>query len=366
MNHLSQYLYSLALLLCTIHLTAQVDHLRNEVDKIIKYDTQLEIDDNPGFIISIIDQDSIYHLPYGKVYSDSNTAPTQNDIYEMGSITKSFTALLTLALQERGILSLTDSINQYITEYYQNDEMSGVTIHDLLIHQSGLPISPDFIGKKTNGVGSPYENYDKIDLLNFYKKFNPKDKKSFKYSHTNYGLLEIILENATESSIEYLFDQYIFSKLLMHQTHMMNDSTAVTIGYDKANRERQPWKYKSHYASEGIVSTSTDLIKFVKAQFADKSNSLTESIKECQKIQIEKSLNKSISSTYGWHISNRKSGQFPIYTNTGRTSGHNAFIAFVKETKTAVIILSNSVLGTEDLGMQILRMINYNWKRKAN
>jgi len=203
-------------------------------------------------------------------------------------------------------------------------------------------------------------------LLNFYKKFNPKDKKSFKYSHTNYGLLEIILENATESSIEYLFDQYIFSKLLMHQTHMMNDSTALTIGYDKANRERQPWKYKSHYASEGIVSTSTDLIKFVKAQFADKSNSLTESIKECQKIQIEKSLNKSISSTYGWHIFNRKSGQFPIYTNTGRTSGHNAFIAFVKETKTAVIILSNSVLGTEDLGMQILRMINYNWKRKAN
>jgi hypothetical protein len=57
------------------------------------------------------------------------------------------------------------------------------------------------------------------------------------------------------------------------------------------------------------------------------------------------------------HIKDKKIG-----IHTGRTSGHSCFMGMVKETNTAVVIFSNSWMGTGDLGLQILRMINQNWK----
>ena len=73
------------------------------------------------------------------------------------------------------------------------------------------------------------------------------------------------------------------------------------------------------------------------------------------------SFNAQLSVATGWHLINMN--QFNIVTHSGKTSGHSAFVGMVRETKTAVIVLANSSLGTEDLGMQILRMINFNWKR---
>ena len=56
---------------------------------------------------------------------------------------------------------------------------------------------------------------------------------------------------------------------------------------------------------------------------------------------------------------------FPVYVHTGRTSGHSSMFAFSRNTKTGVIVLSNSSAGTDDLGLLILRMINSQWRRKT-
>jgi len=355
-------------LLSTYVVKAQLSELRAEIDKIIKYDTDLEIDDNPGFIISVLDEDSLYHLPYGKIYSDHSDSPSADDIYEIGSITKSFTALLTLELHEQGLINLTDAVNHHMHPNHQNPRLDYISIHDLLTHQSGLPKRPDLIGRKMRNATCPYQYYDKHDLLRFYSSYVPQNKTEFQYSHTNYGLLEIILENATGESIDHLLRQYIFEPLSMTDTYIdwpKENKESITPGYDKASRLTEAWKYGSHSASEGCKSSANDLTIFVNHYINVKEHSLGKVMNQSLEVQVPKSISKSISTAYGWQIYTRKKNGYPIYTYTGRTSGHNAFIAFVKETKTAVILLSNSVLGTEDLGLQILRMINYNWKRKV-
>jgi len=362
------YITILLLVLSSQIANGQAIELRTEIDKIIKYDTDLEIDDNPGFIISVIDEDSLYHLPYGKIYSDHSDSPSADDIYEIGSITKSFTALLTLELHEQGFINLTDAVNHHMHPNHRNPRLDHISIHDLLTHQSGLPKRPDLIGRKMRKATSPYQYYDKHDLLRFYSSYVPQNITEFQYSHTNYGLLEVILENATGESIDHLLREYIIDPLSMTDTYIdwpKENKESITPGYDKASRLTEAWKYGSHSASEGGKSSANDLTIFVNHYMSAKEHSLSKVMNQSLEVQVPKSISKSISTAYGWQIYNRKKSGYPIYTYTGRTSGHNAFIAFIKETKTAVIILSNSVLGTEDLGLQILRMINYNWKRKV-
>lgn len=352
-----------------ISVQGQIEDLRKEINKIIKYDTEINLKDNPGFIISVIDKDSIYQLPFGNQYSDRISPSSSADIFEIGSVTKPFTALLTLALHERGFLNLDDPVNYHLHQNYRNPRLSSITIHNLLTHTSGLPKHPDFFGRKMKDSQNPYKHYGKDDLLKFYSAFIPGDNLTFEYSHTNFAILEIILENATSSDFQELMKKYVWMPIDMTDTFIewnLESSVNVCPGYDKARRTTQPWKFKSFAASEGIKSTANDLSKFVQFQInTDIHSSLTRSIIKAQEIQIPKSLNESISTSYGWQIYNRDKKGYPIYTYSGRTSGHNAFIAYIKETKTAVIILSNSVLGTEDLGLQVLRMINHNWKRKV-
>ena len=359
------------LMICLVILSssAQITELRSQIDKIIKYDTQLIVEDNPGFVISIIDQDSTYHLSYGNTFSDSSTPPDPSDIYEVGSVTKSFSALLTLTLEERGYLSLKDPVNSHLHRNHQNPRLENITIHDLLVHTSGLPKHPDLFGRKMKDPQNPYKNYDKGDLLSYFSGFIAEEEPSFEYSHTNYALLEIILENATGSDLQQLMQKYLWSPMKMDNTFIewnKEKEFDISPGYDKASRITKPWEYKSFIASEGIKSSCQDLSSFINFQLNDDiQGSLSNAIAKAQEIQVPNSLNKSISSAYGWQVFSRDKDGYPIYTYTGRTSGHNAFIAYIKETKTAVIILSNSVLGTEDLGLQVLRLINYNWKRKV-
>ena len=370
MRGLSHFILSVLLASLTVVTpSAQIPKLRSEIDKIIKYETELDIDNNPGFIISIIDQDSTFHISYGNIYSDSPSLPTAYDIYEVGSITKSFTALLTLALEERGYFSIKDPVNNYLDRNHQNPRLGNITIHDLLVHTSGFPKYPDLFGRKMKDPQNPYKNYDKGDLLNYYSGYILDDEPRIKYSHTNYALLEIILEKATGSVLQQLMRKYILNPMKMDNTFMTwNKESDIDLspGYDKASRITEPWMFKSFLASEGVKSTAQDLCSYINFQVNDDiQGSLSNVISKAQEIQVPNSLNESISSAYGWQVFSRNKDGYPIFTYTGRTSGHNAFIAFVKETKTAVIILSNSVKGTEDLGLQVLRLINYNWKRKV-
>ena len=74
-------------------------------------------------------------------------------------------------------------------------------------------------------------------------------------------------------------------------------------------------------------------------------------------------LNKYLGIALGWHIVYPK-GKFVVHTHTGRSPGQSAFVAIARETGTAVVILCNSAIGTDDLGMEILRIMNRNWQRK--
>ena len=351
-----------------INLVAQIDldHIKNEITKIIDYDTEIDFKNTPGFAVAIIDGDSSFVFGFGSNHPQQNTELDQHTIFEIGSVTKPITASLVNILDHKGLLSFEDKVNQYIDVRNKNPRLDDLTINDLLTHYSGLPKLPKYIGSKQKDPQNPYADYSKNDLLTFYKSFIPDERRTFIYSHVNYGLLELVIEQATSLEYEDALRTYMLEPLKLSNTfvHKSEKNEAlITFGFDRAGRQTKKWDFASFAGSEGLKSNINDLILFTKAHLGTSQTEFDGIFHKNQLPEVKTNYNERIYSGKGWHVFNQKKN-FNIITHSGKTYGHRAYISFIKETQTAVIILSNSSVGTEDLGLLILRMVNDNWKRK--
>lgn len=328
--------------------------LRNQIEKLIRYDTDILSYDVPGFIIGIIDTDSSYILPFGSRNINSDSVLTENDVFELGSITKVMTAEIVLRLYAEKKLDVDHAVNDFLPAEYQNPAVDA-TIRDLLLHRSGLPKIPETIGSTQFGNIGPYSGFSKSDLLTWYHELKPGQRGEFRYSHIGYALLEHVIESVTNEPFAKVFNRYITEKNELRQTHAAH-RVPLTPGFDLANRSASPWSFQSFQGSEGAVSSLSDLMTYVRVHLNDDSIPLMWNTSQ-------PTDDKLVYSVPGWYRVMPKK-RFPVYIHTGRTSGHTSTIAFSRETKTAVIILANSSKGTDALGMLILRMINRQWRRK--
>lgn len=365
MVRFSTYYFTAILIiqLLAVKTFSQSVELKTEIEKLIRFDTEIDFKKTPGFLVSIIDNDSTYYFSFGSKIRNEQVEISKSDIFESGSITKVFTASLISILVHEGKLQYTDKVNGFIEEAYRNPRLENLTIMDLVTHQSGMSLRPAFFGKKEKNIQNPYAHYKKEDLLKYYRDYIPESKK-FEYSHTNYALLELVINAVTQKSIEDVLIEKIFNPLGMRHSFIdfaEKKDKVITTGYDRSMKPVTPWSFSSFKGSEALKTTAEDLVSFLKANMNMSFSELDNIFNHNFTPQLQDSFNTQLSVAIGWHIINMN--HFNIITHTGRTSGHNVFIGMVRETKTAVVILANSTAGTEDLGLQILRMINYNWKR---
>jgi CubicO group peptidase (beta-lactamase class C family) len=341
-------------------LSAQHEDIRKEINKIIRYDTEIDFNEVPGFIVGIMDQDTTFVLGFGE-FENMPEAVLTNKIFEVGALSKLFTSSLCQLLAEKGIISLHEPINSYLPAEYQNPRVPHLNLAKLINHFAGMPKRPKHFGKKEKEINNPYKYYTKADLLNFYSEYIPqKQEEKFLYSHLNYALVELVLEFASQQSFEELLQAYIQGPLKMENSFIHFDEHSANLvedGYNRAGVQVEPWEFQSFAASEGLKTTVGDIFKFAKTHITGAP--LTFSHTAFGPTEIS----KYISIAQGWYKIDNKDAD--ILTHTGKTSGYYAYLGLVKETQTAVTILTNSALGTQDLGYLILRMVNHNWKRKT-
>jgi CubicO group peptidase (beta-lactamase class C family) len=346
----------------------QSEDLRIEIDKIIRYDTEISFKKTPGFVIGIIDNDSTYYFSFGQKSKNEDILLTKQDIFEVGSVTKIFTSAVIESLVAKNKLSYHDKLNDFLPFEYQNPRLSHISIENLINHSSGLPKRPLFFGRKEKNIQNPYEFYSSKDLLTFYRDFIP-EKDVFEYSHTNYALLEIVIEHVTKKKFNDVLMEEILTLYQMKNTFAdfpEQKTNLISPGYDRSQKKVAPWSFNSFKASEGVKMNLNDMMIFLKEVLKKSSIEILkyDSLDVNSNALESDGFNARLGLINGWHTIDMKS--FKIITHTGKTSGHNAFVAFIKETNTAVVIFANSSIGTEDLGLQILRMLNFNWKRISN
>ncbi|EHR40527.1 serine hydrolase domain-containing protein [Alishewanella jeotgali] len=186
------------------------------------------------------------------------------DVFEIGSVGKTFTATLLAVLVDKGLVSLNDNVNKFKPELpFAKD----VTLLQLATHTSGLPSDP-FTGFVLHAKKA-VQNFSHSDYCNFLNGLN-KPLKSGKFNYSNIGmaLLGNLLADHVGSTYEEAVKTYILDPLGMSDTHVSNtvyDEHRLAIGHGGDGKAVAHFKWDSMEPAGLWRSTTKDMIVFLKA-----------------------------------------------------------------------------------------------------
>jgi len=317
---------------------------------------------NVGLVVGLIDDTAKVTIGYGRMQAGKEERPDGNSYFEIGSITKPFTALAALEMEKAGIIKLTDPIIKYLPDSLNNDALSKISIHDLISHKAGFPRKPYNLSLTITDEENPYNNYSEQDLLSYLSVFKPlkskkKKKAQFKYSNLGYGVLSYVLEQAANQSYEKLLKQYVLNPLNLNNTKVelsKRDSLKMITPHNFKGEPTAIYGYQAMLGSSALKSSANDLLNFIDLNISPNTEiALEESVNK----QVETNI-KRIYMAYGWHLIDRGK-RFPaVITHNGGTGGCRSYVAFIKETKTGVVVLSNSANRVDDIGIELLELLN--------
>nr|WP_294934821.1 serine hydrolase [uncultured Flavobacterium sp.] len=280
-----------------------------------------------------------------KGYGFSDKAKSlKNDpatVFDIGSITKQFTAAAILKLEIEGKLSTDDKI----TKYFDNVPMdkSSITIHDLLRHQSGLQ---SVVGKDYDKI-SPVEFLDKV--LNSKLRFDAGT--NFSYSNIGYSLLAMIIEKVSGTTYETYLYENLWKPAEMEMTGYSRpafDNNKIAIGYYKDNKAwgkptEKEWENKAPFwhltGNGGVLSTTEDMYKWHKALLGERILS-NEAKSKLYHPKIRPEENYSSIYAYGWDVEQTNRNTRRAWHNGSNNIFFADFMRYIDEDVT-LIMLSN-------------------------
>jgi CubicO group peptidase (beta-lactamase class C family) len=313
-----------------------------------------------GLSIGILKNGKTIFYGYGETAKGNKQIPDEHTMYEIGSLSKTFTAILLANAVNDGKVKLDDPVNKYLPDSIPPLQYAGtaVTLKTLSNHSSGLPRMPSNF--QSTDMSDPYKNYSINDLFSFYKSFKPTRKPGEKYEYSNLavGTLGVIIEGVYHENYEKLFTDIICKPLGMNETRELlrqQDSSKFAKGYNEDGAYNPPWNFEALGAAGGIRSTTYDLLKYAKANLGEAPPQLLKAIQLTHDTTFTEGETKV---GLGWHYI--KPGNDEVLFHNGETGGYHSFFAVNTKKQFAVVILSNCAMGTEDVGGAIMKRLEKN------
>ncbi len=243
----------------------------------------------------------VYRKAFGTSNLELKTPMISESVFEIGSMTKQFTAIAILMLVEKGKLNLSDDITKFIPDYPVRDK--NITIHHLLTHTSGIKNFTSL--KRLRSIS--HMDLKPLALIDIFKNepmdFEPGEK--FKYNNSGYVILGYIIEKVSGQKYSDFVEEYIFKKTGMgdsyygnHKRVIANRASGYHLKEDYSNANRI--SYTIPYASGSLMSTVDDMLKWQNALIHGqliKKNTLSKAFKN-YKLNNGEFINYG----YAWHL----------------------------------------------------------------
>lgn len=334
------------------------NQLANPIDKIVDTIVRKYIQraNTVSISVGIIKNGSTHTYNYGEVKKGKGQMPNIGSIYEIASITKTFTATLLAWYVNEGVLKLDDPITKYLPDSVaSNPALKDIKLINLSNHTSGLPSLPtNFSIQRDYSDANPYKNYTRDMLFRYLRYCILPNKPGVKYAYSNLGvgLLGIILERVTNKPYEQLVNEIICRPLGMKSTmqhlYPLIGPRFVSV-YNEDGKQTFPWSFDALAACGSLKSTINDLLIYARANMTKSDSKLSKAFELTHKITF---TNSDSQVGLGWHII-KVDGVSYIFHNGG-TEGSSSFLAYNVEKGLAVVILSNSGIGTDNTGVDII------------
>jgi CubicO group peptidase (beta-lactamase class C family) len=223
-----------------------------------------------GMIVGFIDGEDSVIRGFGVASKETGKAPDENTVFEIGSITKTFTATLLAAEVLANRMKLADPVQKYLpagTTLFQVGDRP-ITLEDLATHRSGLPRMP--AGFAPANPSDPYADFDVEKLWQAVDSVRPGRAPGVAAEYSNFGfaILGQVLARETGMSYRDLLDDRIFTPLGM--THSDTQLTAAlernaAQGYGPNGEPTPHWTLTGFAGAGAINSTATDMLSYIRA-----------------------------------------------------------------------------------------------------
>ena len=318
-----------------------------------------------GMAVGVVERGRRRVILYGSQDADTGPPVTASTLFEIGSITKVFTALLLTDMVTRDEIAFDDPVDRHLPFGLRTPQRNGreITLTDLATHTSGLPLFPPFTGNPLEALAG----YTVSDLRSWLAglSLSQDPGAQWEYSNVGYGLLGLALENRAQTTYDALLQRRILDPLGLGDTilYPTSEVTArMATGHDPALARVPPLELGIFAPAGGLRSTVEDLLSFANAVLPGSHSSLEEPV------QLLLTIRRTVPAidgdqALGWEM---VGGTAPFLAKDGVTTGQAASIVVDVRQQTGVVVLSNALpvrmkappdggVGAADLARHLIR-----------
>jgi CubicO group peptidase (beta-lactamase class C family) len=308
-----------------------------------------------GIVVGVIDPDG---RPRGVAYGDPGPGQPPldgNSVFEIGSISKVFTATVLAELVQDGKAHLDDPAQEYVpaTVHLPTRDGKVITLANLSEQNSGLPRMPtNFHPADTANPYADYTVQQMYDFLDHYQLTRDPGEK-FEYSNLGVGLLGNVLAQAAGTSYEAMERERVWTPLGMTHTAITFTpwmKAHLALGHDEEGHVVENWDIPALAGAGAIRSTTTDMLRFLDANLHPERGRLERAMAFAHE---ERAPAGNMMIGLNWLI--LRAGADTIIWHNGGTGGYRTFIGFEPSRKVGVIVMTNSGgAGADDIGFHLL------------
>jgi CubicO group peptidase (beta-lactamase class C family) len=311
-----------------------------------------------GTIAGLLTPQGRRFVSYGHLNQGDLRPLDADTVFEVGSVTKIFTALLLADMVQRGDLALDDPLSKYLPEVKVPDKDGRkITLADLATHTSGLPFFPSDIPIADPAeAGRIVANYSTDQVHQFLARYELPQRPGSKWAYSNlgYGLLGEALARRAGRDYETLVRERITGPLGMASTAITISpamKARLGVGHD-GKLEAAPGVDMPAFLAAGCFrSTANDLLTFLSAIMDAKSPLAPAMASMLQTRRPGPGLEQAL----GWWIVKVGADDEGFVAFGGQTLGYAATLAFDPKTRVGVVVLSNGTQDDGGLGWHLLR-----------
>ncbi|HIH00729.1 TPA: serine hydrolase [Thermoplasmata archaeon] len=309
---------------------------------------KMEGDAIPGLSVAVTDKGKdLYSGTFGVSESSSGDAVVEKTLFQIGSVSKSFTSIVLLQLQERGKLDVHAPVTEYLPWFQVRSRHAPITLHHLMTHTAGIPIGSDATVMPDSEVWN----------LRHLEASTPPGER-FHYSNTGYKTLGLVIEEVSGATYAEAISAGILHPLDMDDTEpvITNSIRARTaVGYTWFHDDRPPARnaplapatwFESNTGDGCISSTARDMAKYLRML-------LNGGAGPNGRIVSEKSFELLTSryvfcgedgrdEHYGYGLSVLEDGGTTVLAHTGGMVGYTCSMAANMQDGLGAIVLTNS------------------------
>lgn len=331
-------------------------------------DDSCRISGVPGMSISILADDEVFYFSSGYADREKGLTASENTLYELASVSKAFTGMGILLLEEQGRLSMTDSVQNYLPWFalkYQGKpvDMQSLTLNNFLHHTSGLTN-----GRHTQNIpqGNTPDLLQKTveNLVDAELAFPPGEQ--YNYGTINYDVLGLVIETVSGQSYEDFMREQVFQPLGLHQTYVYKEDARATgqlaQGYRSSFFMTTPYNapdYSGNKPAGYIISCTKDMARWMGIQMG-----IVQDIPEIFHTVIEKSHQgdmsvpavKEMYYAAGWSVNADQT----IIEHPGGNPNFSTEVTLLPNERAAVCLLTNGANTNISLVLKVKDILDGN------